>query len=271
MIEVEALAMKMIMIEELISKYQLDDYKDRILKGCIPCFEGKSISAQVNIGDSKVGGLPHAPLNYQWPYFKKLPLEFVAQLNCNDIEYQHFPETGLLLFFYDNRHGGYSIKEKGFIHVEYLPDMDKLEVIESPQLEKKRVFGLFGSYIIPNIYKETKIQFYPAVSLPDDEKKIGIDVDWAEPYWELKAELVEHRFIQIGGYPNPVQNDGIAESIAKMFHRGKPEDWDMIFEISDDKTTDMMWGDAGTLHFFTHIDDLKNNDFSHTWMEMQCG
>jgi uncharacterized protein YwqG len=45
----------------------------------------------------------------------------------------------------------------------------------------------------------------------------------------------------------------------------------MILEISDDRRTDMMWGDAGILHFFCHVDDLESRVFSRCWMQVQCG
>lgn len=258
-------------LDKLISKFELNKYKHEILSANIPCIEGFSISGEVDIGQSKVGGLPHLPNGYSWPYFKNIPLEFIAQVNCSDFEYDGFPDSGLIVFFYDNRHGGYSIKEKGFIKVDYFPDSTNLELFKPPFIIKKRLFGLLGTYTLPKIYKETKIGFRKSFSLPDNVDKVFSDENWEEAYWELNGEVSENRFIQIGGHCNPVQTDGIEENIVKLFERGKPSDWKMILEIYQDEETDMMWGDAGKLHFYSHVDDLREMNFSNTWMEMQCG
>ena len=258
-------------LEKLISKYELDKFKDDILSANIPCMEGFSIPGKVEIGQSKVGGLPHLPKDYQWPYFRDVPLNFIAQINCSDFEFTGFPESGVIVFFYDNRHGGYSIKDKGFIKVDYFTNSIKLEVTPSPELVKKRMFGLFGTYTLPKIYKEAKIGFRNSFSLPDNVDNVFSDEDWEEAYWELNDDVSENRFIQIGGYCNPVQSDGIEENIVKLFKRGAPSDWKMIFEIYQDKETDMMWGDAGKLHYYSHVDDLSKADFTNVWMEMQCG
>lgn len=260
-------------IKDLIAKHGLDGIAKDIESVSRPCIVGSTTEAKSAIGDSKVGGLPHARNSFEWPFFTNAPLEFVAQINCAQCGSPHLPDKGLLLFFCDWRYGGYSLKEAGFIRVIYYPDMSGLSTRPSPQIRRPRLWGLLGHTIQPRIYQEASLTFEAGVSLPDPERDLLplSDEETMEAYCELKAEMEETRFIQIGGFPNPVQTDDMEPSIAKMTGRGTPEDWILILEVYDDSRTDMMWGDAGKLHFFCHIEDLKSLDFSRCWMQMQCG
>lgn len=200
-------------------------------------------------------------------------MEFIAQINCAEAGSAVLPDRGLLLFFYDNRHGGYSIKDKGFIRVIYFDDKTELIERASPSQLRPRLWGFLGHSVLPRIYQEERLIFTTGVSLPDLERKLLhlVDADTEEAYCDLKEEMEETRFIQIGGFPNPVKADGMEQYIAQITGHEPPEAWIMILEIYEDKITDIMWGDAGKLYFFCHSDDLKNLDFSNCWMQMQCG
>ncbi len=109
--------------------------------------------------------------------------------------------------------------------------------------------------------------------LPADLKTIFDDGGngMSDAYINLKWTLADPRFIQTGGYPNPVQgDDSIAERISELLGKGSAADWNMILEIADNKCTDMMWGDAGRLHFFAYRPDVQRKDFHDVWMEFQC-
>ena len=224
-------------------------------------------------GDSKVGGMPHAPPGFEWPYTRKTPLAFVAQINCAEIAHPDFPARGLLLFFYDNRGWGYSPNDEGFIRVVYCPATEDLCERHAPEVLRRRLWGLLGRYTVPRVYREARLRFEPGLSLPTIERGLlQFDDDGVEEaYGELLEAMQGNRFIQIGGFPSPLQSDDMESSIAGMTGRGKAEDWAMVLQVYDDARTDMTWGDAGKLHFFCHLDDLRRRDFSKCWMELQCG
>lgn len=266
------------MLDDLLRQFELTEYASQIKSIAKHCIEGIPSEGIPEIGGSKVGGLPDVDPEFRWPIFKDVPLEFIAQINCANLHSEVLPNTGLLQFFYDNRHCGGSLKDRGFILVHYIEKLGNISTAQHPSVEKKRCFGLLSNKILPRTYRESKISFQKAISLPDlDElpkqlRELFDDGDvLSDAYCDLKGTLSEQRFIQVVGYPNPVQYDGIADRISRLFGKGSSEDWEMIFEISDSKCTDMMWGDAGRLHFFVYKEDIKNRNFSDAWMEFQCG
>ena len=259
---------------EIIKKHGFSYMADGIIAASRPCIVGFSSDEQVGLGESKVGGNPHALDGFEWPYFKELRLEFVAQINCAEMTCPDFPKKGILLFFYDNDGGRFSWDNKDFFRVFYYPCLDSLKEISAPQITRKRLWGLLGHYNLPKIYKEAKLDLKQNISLPDIDRNIFNlrDEDDHDYFLDLLIELEgeEERFIQIHGYPNPVQTDTMECEIVKITGRGHPDDWIMILEISYDKRTDMAWGDGGHLYYFCHIDDLRNCDFSRCWMIEQC-
>jgi len=260
-------------MHDLIAKHGLTEMAQQIVDVSRPCIVGATHDGPVALGASKAGGQPHTPDSFQWPFFRDTPLEFVAQVNCSEANAPELPDHGLLLFFYDNRHGGYSLKEEGFIRVFYSETLKGLRETPPPQIRKPRLWGLLGTAVLPVTYRETALTFQPAASLPDPERNLVplADDGIFEAYCEIKAELQDDRFIQIGGFPNPVQSDDMQPAIAGMTGRGAPEDWVMILEVYNDARTDMMWGDDGRIHYFCHQADLDRRDFSRCWMQMQCG
>lgn len=52
-------------------------------------------------GNSKFGGLPRLPIHYEWPRTSDgIPLHFLAQIDCADIDFATpLPDRGVLFFF----------------------------------------------------------------------------------------------------------------------------------------------------------------------------
>lgn len=264
--------MRRIMLDDLIKKHKMDAFAEKIHAAVQPCFVGSTSLEAAKLGDSKAGGLPHVPPGFEWPSFKEQPLEFVAQINCRDVPDSFLPPDGLLSFFYDNRHCGFSESERGYFRIFFWPQLDGLHIATAPQIVHKRMWGLLKTKPEPRIYRETKLNFKADFSLPELERA-GIqtqDEAEADAFYEMRAELLGSRFVQMGGYPDPVQNDGIEEGISEILNCGPPSKWILVLEVSYDKNTDMMWGDAGSIYYFVHADDLKAHKFENAWLEMQC-
>lgn len=266
------------MLDELVKKWDLEKYLQDIESVVLPCLEGIPSKKKPSVGHSKVGGKPDVEPDFSWPFFKGVPLEFIAQINCAEACSDILPESGLLLFFYDNRSYGDSLKDKGYIRVHYISELTALAPAEPPKIEKKRLWGLLTPCILPKVYEEAAIEFRPVLSLPvEDDLPESLKKKWStdkylseDSYPELAIELSEKRFIQIGGHANPVQNGGIEDRISNLLGKGTKNQWRLIFEIFEHSCTNMSWGDAGKLHFFTHVDDIKVRNFDDAWMEFQC-
>jgi uncharacterized protein YwqG len=87
---------------------------------------------------------------------------------------------------------------------------------------------------------------------------------------------------QLGGYPNPVQGEGMereAQLASNGLRPGDPKaariaggeaDWRLLLQLDSDDDAGMMWGDSGKLYFWIARDALAKRDFSRVWMVLQC-
>ncbi len=264
------------MLSELLKKYDLGEFKDEFESLVKKCWVGEAFKEKHETGESKAGGLPDVPADFVWPVFKGFPLEFICQIKCSDVDLCHFPEDGLLLFFVCDGCWSEKIEDKDYFRVLYIPEESSLIETSPPFVHKKRLFGLLKPRTIPKVFDEARLNLSQNISLPDPEslspdfsKKMDLK-DECEGYCEIKEEISGERFIQIGGYPHPIQYDGIAENAAKVFGVGEAKDWHMLLEVSSSPQTNMMWGDGGRLHFFSHKADIKIRKFDNVWMEFQC-
>jgi len=66
----------------------------KIIKNAIN-FKLKESNKQLSLGSSKIGGKPHLPKDFIWPYFvgtnfndetKNRPLSFIAQINLEEVQ-----------------------------------------------------------------------------------------------------------------------------------------------------------------------------------------
>lgn len=262
------------MLRDLAEKNNLQDHIKLLEELSCPCVYGVENGNVYGLGCSKVGGLPHADKDFVWPHYKGMPLEFVAQLNLADLEGTSLPDTGILLFFYAD--GVWTDKKinKDFIRVIYVKDVENLEIKEPEYKYIKRLFGLMKPIAIPKVFDEYGLKFCSGDSLPDLDNADTIpslsifdnDDELLDSYCDLKYGLSEQAVLQIGGYPNPVQYDGIAA--ASIMGKGAAGDWELLLEV--DSKLGFMWGDAGRLYFYAYKEDLKTANFSDVWMEFQC-
>ena len=84
------------MIEKVIEKITKENQKE-----CIHIYPEKSVN--LSIFDSKFGGIPYLPKNFEVPYGTSDDngqLALLAQINCTDLpENNLYPKTGILQFW----------------------------------------------------------------------------------------------------------------------------------------------------------------------------
>lgn len=243
-------------------------------------------------GFSKLGGLPNLPAGMEWPSWEWQPLAFIAQLDLAEVAAPHgltdMPQSGRLYFFYDQKQSalGFSPKHAGGWRVLYSEEAPSPTPVPAPPgLEQDTLF------------EQKFLQAVPMPSFPHLDRA-GIDIS-ALPDAEyeevcdtaqgLKTSMFgnepQH---QLGGYPNPVQNDDMEmecqlasngfdcggktnypERELEPFKAGA-EDWKLLLQVDSDDDTDMMWGDTGMLYFWIRKQDLQARDFSKVWLNLQC-
>ena len=93
---------------------------------------------------------------------------------------------------------------------------------------------------------------------------------------------------QMGGYPHPVQGDGMeleCQLASAGLYLGDPSgyedvrakalesgagDWRLLLQMDSDDNLGVMWGDAGIIYFWIREDDARARRFDQAWLVLQC-
>lgn len=237
---------------------------------------------------SRIGGAPDLPENFQWPQWNDEPLAFLVQIDLAEIGRQSvlpdLPVNGLLYFFYDQEQStwGFDPADKGSWKVFHSDSAARLKRTDPPAGLLQH--GRFG---------EKRIEFRTVTTYPGIDRISEQVLNMSDETWDEVDELQARDFAglprhQLGGLPNPVQNDdmerecqfasnginvggpeGYASPEAKALEAGAA-DWVLLLQLDTDDDIGMMWGDVGTLYFWIREQDLKAGEFSRCWMVLQC-
>ncbi len=234
-------------------------------------------------GSSRLGGA--ASTAGAWPRHDGRPLSLIAQLDLAEMRAaggpDWLPAEGRLLFFYELElsRWGFDPKDAGSAlvrHETVLVD-DAAEPGDLPQDRR---------------FDPSPITFVSAVSMPSEER---LEIDWktlsAQEQGELEAAVEAltpaEPIHQVGGYPLPVQGDGMeleCQLVTSGVYAGdssgyakskveaaKPgsADWRLLLQLDTDDDAGMTWGDIGRLYFWIREQDARAGDFSKTWTILQ--
>lgn len=252
------------MHEEQWERHELEPYRRSIEGVSKPCLVGLPSDTET---ESYFGGMPLVDKGFTWPLMDGHPLHFIGQLKCSHLNVSPV-DTGYLLFFYDNRHWGYSPGDRGHALVLHQRGEYQTEEPDLPECEVKSFFGLRKWLVKPKVYRQVHVQFQEGISYPSLERDlIAFDGDHSEEgYSEFCSEI--QPLIQIGGYPSPIQSDFMEDDCIEAFDHGRREDWQLLLQLFE--IGDMVWGDAGALYWFIHKEDLQRCCFDRVWMVTQC-
>lgn len=262
----------------------------------------------LEIGASKVGGLPDLPPEIHWPEWNGVPLSFVAQIHLPDIaSYDRegaLPHTGMLYFFYEaeEQPWGYDPAHRGGCRVFYdNGDPSRLRRTPAPATLPAR-----------SRFTPAAIEFSLELTLPDIESPVfeQLGLTWetiyanpatpelrdeGECYLQLCQELAKlyeregehylrHRLL---GHPDTIQGDmqleceGVSQGLNMGF--GPPdwrerdamlkkteEQWRLLLQVDSEETTGMWWGEGGRIYFWIPRQALAARDFEQVWLILQC-
>lgn len=191
------------------------------------------------------------------------------------------PAQGALFFFYDSEQStwGFDPNDRGSWAVLYAADgiADHVSIEPTDLNDEGR-------------YAEISIGATADLSIPDPDRLGAGALDLSETDWNLIEALrsTPSPTHQVGGYPRPVQNDGMEldcqlasnglylgngdayrSARAQELDDGK-SDWRLLLQLDSDDDAEMMWGDVGTLYFWIREQDALTCDFSKVWMILQC-
>lgn len=240
--------------------------------------------AALEIGASKLGGLPDLPPGVLWPEWKNQPQSFIAQIRLTDTRLYNLglPQDGMLWFFYDaqqetfgddpNDRGGWCVLFVG-------GDALKLQRVSAPaQLPAASRFKAckvsFSSEMTLSQHPELEI---PNFDWSDEEQKRYETLLSTFPS-EADRAMMHHRLL---GNPDTIQDDmriqcqltshsvtDANDPRAKTLEQGA-QDWRLLLQIDSDAQAGMRWANAGMLYYWITQADLQAQRFDSIWLVLQ--
>ena len=235
----------------------------------------------------RLGGYPRLPSATGWPDRQGRPLSFIAELDLAALRASAGPDwlpgSGLLHVFFDVE------KEPwGFDPADR--DGWKIVMTDGPAMRTlPRPAGLSSDRVFkPVALAGRSALTYPTSERLDLEPDVGRAFDFESVGALLDSDLGDGPRHQVGGYPTPIQGDGMeleAQLASNGLYMGGPDsysdervaalepgaaDWRLLLQIDSDDEAGMMWGDSGILYFWVREQDARAGDFSRVWTILQC-
>lgn len=220
-----------------------------------------------NLGQSKIGGLPHAPKNFIWPKTEDGYLNFLCQINLSEVSrydlLNKLPKNGLLLVFYDMKTmvWGMEPKDMDYFKVIYINNYDELCKIDSPENNLE-------------IYHESPISYKSEADYPVTDTIENVDFEVIEKLYESRLDETQE-MNQLLGYPFIIQ-DSMEDEFNDMYYKinnKKSKSHRLLLQLgnfNDSIYDDLMFGDGGNIYFFIDNDDLEKENFDKIILFLQC-
>lgn len=230
------------------------------------------------LGQSKIGGVPDLPEDWDWPTFDNKPLAFLAQVNLSEIpdniEREALPKTGILYFF--SVYGWQ--QDDGDLH----PD---LEWDRSGEAGFSQVLFLANTHLSlkrrgkPSgirTFNAAAVEYLSTLSIPRASAYCRDPVMTVLGWTEEEYENFDNFYFDLArindkalGYPGEHQLLGYAGVIQNAVTQ---PDTRLLFQVASDYyNTGMEWGDGGIIYFIIQQVDLEQQDFSNITSDFQCG
>jgi uncharacterized protein YwqG len=233
------------------------------------------------LGQSRFGGAPDVPPQFEWPDRGGKPLTFLAQLNLSEAALRSLPQTGWLLFFYDieDQPWGYDPEDADGSRVVYVNASREALVRREPPAESP--------------FPPSALSFEQGLDLPClwDRRAWSVG-EMSDEQWELMASEVTSGpygpYHHLLGHPQLIQKDMrekcqlVAHGIyagepsaykteeAKTLLVGAAEKWELLLQLDSDwDVPEWVWGSFGALYFWIRRDDLQAARFDRTWLVLQ--
>jgi uncharacterized protein YwqG len=250
----------------------------------------RSDDQRLEVGASKIGGVPDLPETIRWPRWKGTPLTFIAQFKMGEVAKHdvagQLPRSGMLYFFYETTEQpwGFDPKDRGGWRVLYSDatgtDLRRAEPPDDLPEESR--------------FDACKLTFTTEPTPPPWEsiyvERLDLSEEEADKYLAVlypkgQGDGIRHRLL---GHADPIQGDmqlecqltfhglytgdatGYEDPRRPELEKGATE-WQLLLQIdSDEDNAGMMWGDLGRIYFWIRKQDLQKRAFENVWMVLQC-
>lgn len=285
----------------------LGDYLQSIIRRAV-LLNREEAEEEPAIGTSKIGGIPHLPVGFEWPYyesesfdgeFANRPLSFIAQFNLAKIADHDtddmLPKSGFLYFFYDIVSGkwGFDPADKGCARVYYF-DVPA-NALHETALPKELAEEARVPLSLLSFESADELPAYEELCDLTDTERFGEDFDW-DSYEDEKSNIIElqdyspEEVCKLLGYADLIQDSMIDECarVTSGLYCGDNEGYKNISEkqkaeIAADArnwvllaqfgtlSDEIMFGDCGCIYFYIRKEDLASRRFDRVWLCLQCG
>jgi uncharacterized protein YwqG len=234
----------------------------------------------------RLGGSPRLPASTAWPDRKGRPLSFIAELDLAALRLvdgpDWLPASGVLHLFFDAEEEpwGFDPADRDGWKVLMTGGVAEETLAPPSGLSSDRAFtavALAGRSALT----------YPTTERLDLPPNVGGAFDFEAVHTFMDTELGDGPRHQVGGFPSPIQGDGMeleAQLASNGVYMGGPDsysdgriaaleqgaaDWRLLLQIDSDDAAGIMWGDTGTLYVWVREQDARLGDFSRVWMIVQ--
>lgn len=233
----------------------------------------------------RLGGSPRLPASTAWPDRKGRPLSFIAELDLAALRGvggpDWLPASGVLHLFFDAEEEPWGFDPADHDGWKVLMT-DGVATGARPHPRGLSSEGVFAPVMLAGRSALT----YPTTERVTLPPEVGGAFDFEAVHEFMDAELGDGPRHQVGGFPSPIQGDGMeleAQLASSGIYMGGPDsytdariaalepgaaDWRLLQIDSDDKA-EIMWGDTGTLYVWVREQDARTGDFSRVWMIVQ--
>jgi hypothetical protein len=223
---------------------------------------------------SSLSGAPLLDPALTWPHRDGQPLEFLAQLNLEEIPQTGHarPPRGLVSFFYDaaNQPWGSDAEDRTGTVVLFSPDPSNARPLLKPGTP-------------PHAPPRKPLAFIQAAAFCLPEEQADRLDDFIQQSDETTAETVSDIQMTLSeanpsdgnrvlSAPAIIQGDMDDDLASAAGFLGLPEDtaWTLLLQLDSDKDLGWCWGDAGFLYFWIPTADLAEGRFDRVWTILQC-
>ncbi len=258
---------------------------DALAKPSIRLVTTAADEAALEVGASKVGGVPDVPTGFVWPQWKGMAQSFIAQIRLADVHPYDvdgvLPERGMLWFFYDAKQETYGADpaDKGGWAVIYTERQEGLQRAVFPVgLPAESRFHACS--VTPS--SEITLSLQPHLELAnfdwsDDEQQKYETFIGTFPTQEDRASI-HNRLL---GNPETLQDD--MRSQCQLVSNGVTDvhdpkaaalekdalEWQLLLQVDSDEHAGMRWASTGLIYYWVKKADLRNRHFDASWLVLQ--